>query len=139
MNPELRKQSPFKNVGDRVKFCDYFNKKTIYCPENPLLSNITFWAAQTEWITFKEIIPEIININLTLTDLVDLKIMKHIETMRKNLIHSLIGTEKQFEHKPFDLSYSIKEKMKKFIGEKHKTQSENAESNQNKTGESENV
>ena len=125
--------SPFKNVGDRVKFCDYFNGKMIYCPDNPLLANITFWASQTTWITFKRVIPDIMKTNLTLTDLVDYKIQFHMNEMRKNFPHALIGTEKQYEHKPFNLEKSIEEKMKELMAEYHKTLSTKADKSINET------
>lgn len=119
--------TPFQNVGDRVKHCDYFNKKMVYHPENPLLHNITFWASQTTWITFKKVIPEIMNTNLVLTDLVDYKIQYHLDKMRENFPQALIGTESQYNHVPFDLEKSIQEKLKMLIAEYRKNLMENEE------------
>ncbi len=119
--------SPFKNVGDRVKFCDFFNGTMVYTPENPLLNNIMFTASQTTWITFKKVIPDIMKTNLMLTDLVDYKIQFHLNEMRENFPHALIGTEEQYKHVPFDLDKSIEEKIKQLQKEHRKNVSEKEE------------
>lgn len=127
----------FNNVGDNVKHCDFFNGKMIYHPENPLLHNITFYSSQCTWIMFKKIIPDIMKTNLVLTDLVDTKIMSHINEMADNLPYAMIGVREQYKHKPFDLEKNLNDKIKELLKEKRKSLRETEEKNvpENKEGD----
>lgn len=116
--------TPRYNAGDKIKHCDYFNGDMIFHPEYPDLRNISFWARVVEFVALKEIIPDIMTTNLVLTDLSNIKIMKNITTMRKNLKTTLTGLEQQYEHEPFNIENKLKEYLEKQISQSHKALSE---------------
>ena len=62
--------------------------------------------------------------NLVLTDLVDTKIMTHINEMADNLPYAMIGVREQYKHKPFDLDKSIDEKIQMLLTEHRKNLTE---------------
>jgi len=133
--------SPRYNAGDRIKHCDYFNGEMIFHPEYPDLRNISFWSRVIEFVALKEMIPDIMRKNLVLTDLSNVKIMKNISTMRKNLKTTLTGLEKQYEHEPFNIENKLKDYLETQIKQHHKalSESETKESiPDNETGESNN-
>lgn len=132
--------TPRYNAGDKIKHCDYFNGEMIYHPEYPDLRNISFWSRVIEFVALKEMIPDIMRTNLVLTDLSNVKIMKNISVMRKNLKTTLTGLEKQYEHEPFSIENKLKEYFEIQIKQHHKSlsESETKESiSDNETGESE--
>ena len=124
--------SPRYNSGDRIKHCDYFNGDMIYHPEYPDLRNISFWARVVEFVTLKDLIPDLIRKNLELTDLANTKIYKEIDSMYENLPTTLSGLQKQVT--PYSIENKLKESLENQIKQKHKglTESETKESVDNK-------
>lgn len=116
--------SPRYNVANQIKFCDYFNGKTIFHPEYPDLQNISFWARIVEFVELKNLVPDLIRENLELTDLANVRIYKNIKTIRNNLKTTLTGLETQWKHNPYSIQDKLSEFVEKMLAEKHKSQSE---------------
>lgn len=117
--------SPRYNAGDSIKHCDFFDGNTIYHPEFPDLQNITFWSRVVKFVHLKDMVVDLMRENLTLTDLANVKIYKHIKTMRGNLKTTLTGLEKQYEHEPYDIENKLKKFWENEMKQKHKGKSEN--------------
>lgn len=117
--------SPRYNVGNRIKFCDYFNGKMIYHPIYPEIENISFWARIVEFVHYKDLVTDLIRENLELTDLGNVRIYKNIQTIRNNLKTTLTGLESQWAHNPYSIQDKLKEYLESKIAESHKAQTEN--------------
>jgi len=128
--------SPRYNAGNNIKHCDYFDGDTIYHPEYPDLQNITFWNQVVKFVHLKEMVVEIMRENLVLSDLSNIKILKNIKTLRKNLKTTLTGLEIQYEHEPYNIENKLKEYWENAIKEKHKGKTEKESKSSEKTNES---